>query len=134
MKDFELTPKMLTLRGEFYPTGYTFVMLPSADDAKKLEQDLRAADVQEPDLLYLTPQAVLSQVAPTTAHHGEALPSVGTESATAHRYRELAAQGHCAVMVRPQSERDADKVMEVIRRSPFSIAEKYRLLAIEDVE
>ena len=133
MKTFELAPEMLTLRGEFYPTGYFFVMLPTADDARKLEQDLKAADVTEPDMLYLTPEAVLEKVAPTTAHHGEAMPSVGTESATALRYRELAQQGHCAVMVRPDASRDADAIMAVIRRSPFSIAEKYRLLAIEDM-
>ncbi len=133
MKDFTLTPDMLTLRGEFYPTGYTFVMLPSADDARQLAQALREAGVQEPDLLYLTPEAVLDQVVPTAHKHGSILPSVGTESATTQRYRELALRGHCAVMVRPKSDADTERVMNVIRAAPCSIAEKYRLLAIEDV-
>ena len=133
MKDFELTSDMLTMRGEFYPTGYTFVMLPTADDAKQLERDLRAAGMQEPDMLYLTPEAVLAQVVPTARTHNSTLPSVGTESATTERYRELALRGHCAVMVRPRTDAEADKAMEVIRQSPCSIAEKYRLLAIEDV-
>ena len=133
MKDFQLVPDMLTLRGEFYPTGYIFLMLPTEADARQLESNLRAADIQEPDMLFLTPACVLEKVAPTTSHHGEAMPSVGTEGATALRYRELAEQGHCAVMIRPDSDRDADTIMAVIRKAPFSIAEKYRLLAIEDL-
>ena len=133
MKDFQLMPDMLTLRGEFYPTGYIFLMLPTQDHARQLERQLRAADIQEPDMLFLTPELVLEKVAPTTRHHGEALPSVGTEGATALRYRALAEQGHCAVMVRPDSDADLEKIMAVVRALPFSIAEKYRLLAIEDL-
>ena len=38
MKDFHLASRMLTLRGEFYPTGFVFVMLPSEADAAALER------------------------------------------------------------------------------------------------
>jgi hypothetical protein len=133
MKDFTLAPQMLTLRGEFYPTGFIFAMLPTEEDARQLERQLRAGDFPEPEILFLSPETVLNQIVPTARHHGDTLPSVGTESATTRRYRDLALQGHCAVMVRSNTRDAAKKILEVIHSAPVSIAEKYRLLVIEDL-
>ncbi len=33
MRQFALEPRMLTMRGVFYPTGYMFVMLPRLEEA-----------------------------------------------------------------------------------------------------
>ena len=35
MKPFELTKKMLTISGVFYPTGYAFIMFPDAESARQ---------------------------------------------------------------------------------------------------
>lgn len=133
MKDFTLASRMLTLRGEFYPTGFMFVMVPTIDDARTIERELLKIDVGGEDVLMLTSQTVLEQVVPTAAHHGESMPSVGFESAVVRQYRDLALKGHCALMIKAGSAAHTDQVMQVVRKLPFSIAEKYRFLVIEDL-
>ncbi len=134
MKDFALASRMLTLRGEFYPTGFLFVMLPTLADASKVERALLARNIGGDDVMLLTPEVILEQVVPTAAHHGETMPSVGAESAIVQKYRALALQGHNALMIRAGSAEHTQQVMEVVRTVPFSIAEKYRFLVIEDLE
>lgn len=133
MKDFALASRMLTLRGEFYPTGFMFVMVPTIDDARSIERDLLAHQIGGDDVLLLTSQVVLDQVVPTAEHHGDTMPSVGFESAVVRQYRDLALQGHCALMIKAGSAAHTEQVMHVVRKVPFSIAEKYRFLVIEDL-
>jgi hypothetical protein len=40
MKHFELTQKMLSMGGVFYPTGYSFIMFPDAEDANQVANEL----------------------------------------------------------------------------------------------
>ena len=134
MKDFKLASRMLTLRGEFYPTGFLFVMLPTLDDASRLEGSLRQHGISGDDVTLLTSAVILEQVAPTAAHHDDTLPSIGTESAVVQKYRRLALEGHCALMIRGGSASHTEQVMQMVRTVPFSIAEKYRFLVIEDME
>ncbi len=133
MKDFSLASRMLTLRGEFYPTGFMFVMVPTLDDARKIERELLTIHVGGDDVLLLTDQVVLDQVVPTAAHHGDTMPSVGFESAVVRQYRDLALKGHHALMIKAGSADHTEKVMQIVRKFPFSIAEKYRYLVIEDL-
>ncbi len=133
MKDFTLASRMLTLRGEFYPTGFMFVMVPTLDDARTIERALLARNIGGEDVLLLTSQVVLDQVVPTAAHHGDTMPSVGFESAVVQQYRDLALKGHCALMIKAGSAQHTEEVMQVVRQLPFSIAEKYRFLVIEDL-
>jgi hypothetical protein len=134
MKDFALASRMLTLSGEFYPTGFVFVMLPSPDDAKKVEDDLLACGFKEDDIMLLKPEVILEKIVPTAAHHGDSMPSVGTDSAMVLKYRALALEGHSGMMIRAPSADTTETVMKVVRGVPFSIAEKYRFLVIEDLE
>ena len=134
MKDFALASRMLTMRGEFYPTGFLFVMFPTLDDASKVERALLARNIGGDDVMLLTSKVILEQIVPTATYHGDTVPSVGTESATVMKYRTLALVGHCALMIRAGSTEHSEQVMEVVRTVGFSIAEKYRFLVIEDLE
>lgn len=133
MKPFEMTSSMLTIRGVFYPTGYLFVMLPSIEDAEKLAKDLQTSGFNGDEPLLVKPESILGEIRHTVRDDGNIFPSVGTESATVLRYEELARQGHCAVMIHAPSEKDTRLVMDVVHRHPFSYAEKYRHLVIEDM-
>jgi hypothetical protein len=133
MKDFTLASRMLTLRGEFYPTGFMFVMVPTIEDARAIERKLLERHIGGDDVLLLTSQVVLDQIAPTAEHHGDTMPSVGFESNVVRQYRDLARQGHCALMIKAGNADHTEQVMEVVRSVPFSIAEKYRFLVIEDL-
>lgn len=133
MKPFSLESSMLTLRGVFYPTGYLFVMLPTLEDAEKLDHDLRASGYSGREPMLLTSATILEQISKTVRNTDSPLPSVGTEAATVHKYEEFARQGHCAVMIHAPSEKETQQVMDVVHRLPFSYAEKYRHLVIEDM-
>lgn len=131
MKDFELTNKMLSMGGVFYPTGYAFIMFPDIEDAKQVARELETAS---DDIMLLTPASILEEIGKADGHSDLSLPSVGTERATVQKYVELAQQGHHALMIPADSEEAAERVMSVVRKRPFSYAQRYHMLVIEDLE
>ena len=131
MKQFELTKKMISMGGTFYPTGYAFIMFPDAEDARQVAQEL---EVSSDGVMLLTPQEILTDIGQADGHSDVNLPRVGTEGATVHKYVDLAREGHHALMI-PVPNKDAtERIMTVVRRVPFSYAQKYHSLAIEDLE
>ena len=134
MKTFALISKMLTIRGVFYPTGYAFVMFPERQQAEQAVQELEAAGFDSQAIMLLTPEMVLNEIGKIDGKSDLALPSVGTESATIHKFVDLAREGQHALMVHAPSDKDTQRMMSAVRQQPFSYAQKYHLLAIEDLE
>ncbi len=133
MHAFALDPDMLTLAGVFYPTGYVFAMFPTEQDARSTAETLERDSLSEKPVMLLSPQQILEQVVRTVGSADIPLPSAGTEAATVRQYAALAGQGHWAVMVHAPDADDTEAVMRVVRQAPFSFAEKYRRLVIEDL-
>ena len=137
MKDFELTPKMLTLSGVFYPTGYAVILFPDLEAATRVARELEAkVDMKmgSADMLLLTPAAILSQIGKADDQSDVELPSVGTEGATVRKYVDLAREGHYALMIPTPSQEATERIMAVVRQVPFTYAQRYHLLVIEDLE
>jgi hypothetical protein len=134
MKNFALDPSMTAaIGGAFYPTGYSMVMFPEAQHAKQVGQQLGDKGFG-PDAIYLIPpEIILSQITPTTSDADNPLPSAGTEGATVRAYTKLAREGHTALLVQTEDEEAAERLMEVVRGVPYSIAQRYRMLVIEDL-
>lgn len=138
MQAFKLTPDMLTLGGVFYPKGYAFIMFPTAEDAEVAANEIapllssQKADVAH--VVHLNPAVVLRDVGKVEGESDVDLPSVGTEGATVRKYVDLARLGHHALMVRVTSDDEADRVMVAARNANFSYAQRYHLLAMEDLE
>jgi hypothetical protein len=134
MKPFSLESRMLTMGGVFYPKGYLMVMLPSEQDARQLERELQATGYQDEEPMLLEPETILGVVGRTVRNaDGAAMPSVGTEAATVHEYERLARQGHCGMMIHARTEKDTQQVMDAVHHVPFSYAQKYHWLVIEDM-
>jgi hypothetical protein len=133
MKDFELTQKMLSLGGVFYPTGYAFIMFPTQDDAMQVAQEIERQSADS-EVMMLTPHVILSQIGKVDDESDVPLPSVGTEGATVRKYVDLARQGHHALMVKVDSDEASEQLMTAARKQRFSYAQRYRMLAIEDLE
>ena len=133
MKEFELTKKMVTMGGAFYPTGYAFIMFPSEEIAQQAADGL---DAGTKGVMLLSPQTILREIGRVDGESDTsvALPSVGTEGATVGKYVHLARQGHHALMIPVGSREDTERVMAVVRQLPFSYGQKYHMLAIEDLE
>lgn len=134
MKPFALDPKMLTLQGVFYPTGYAVLLFPDADSAEQAGRNLQTAGFHEEDLMLLTPQVILAEIGQLKDPEEEILPSVGTEGETVNQYIALARDGHHGLMVRAPSDADTEHMLSAVKELPLSYGQKYHLLAIEDLE
>ena len=135
MKKFTLDNHMISsIGGAFYPTGHSMVMFPSSDDANRVGHKLIENDVVNGDEIYLIPAAeVLAQIAPTAKEADNPLPSAGTDGATVRAYAKLAHEGHTALLVKTRDDGVTERVMAVVRQVPYSIAQRYRRLVIEDL-
>ena len=134
MKTFSMDPKMTTIQGVFYPTGYAFIMFPDAENAEKAAQKLETVGFGGQNVMLLTPEVILQEIGKVDGESTVPLPSVGTEGATVHKYIDLARDGHHALMVKAPSDKDSERLMSIIREFPFSYGQKYHMLAIEDLE
>ena len=134
MKKFELTPSMLTLGGTFYPKGYAFIMFPERSQAERVAHELGRTAGQNDPPLFLDAATLLRDIGRVDGESEIDLPSVGTEGATVRKYVGLARQGHCALMVRVDSDEATEHVMKAARSASFSYGQRYHLLAIEDLE
>ena len=133
MKKFELTPNMLTISGAFYPKDYAFIMFPNAVLAERAALEVSKFAFGS-NVMFLNAAAVLRDIGKVEGDSDIALPSVGTEGATVRKYVDLARKGHCALMVKVNSDEETEQVMQVARQATFSYAQRYHLLAMEDLE
>lgn len=134
MKHFTLESNMrANIGGAFYPTGYSMVMFPSAEDADRIGHRLIESGVSGDEVYLLTAATVLAEITPTASDADNPLPSAGTEGATVRAYTKLAREGHTALLVKTKNEEAANRLMEVVRTVPYSIAQRYRTLVIEDL-
>ncbi|MDM0075965.1 hypothetical protein QTH90_16290 [Variovorax sp. J2P1-59] len=133
MTSFSLDPSMIaTIGGTFYPTGYSMVMFPDEATAVSVGTEL-STRLDDSEVFLLTPAAILSQITPTVSDADDPLPSAGTEGATVRAYTKLAKEGHHGLLVKTPDEEAAERMMEVVRRGPYSMAQRYRMLVIEDL-
>lgn len=131
MKNFELTKKMSTLSGVFYPKGYAFIMFPEEGDARQVTDELGAA---ASEAMLLDPQTILQEIGKVDGDDESAMPDVGTESATVMKYIALARQDHYALMIPVHGDQEKERLMVAVRKTPYSYAQLYHLLAMEDLD
>jgi hypothetical protein len=133
LKEFQLSQDMLSLGGQFYPTGHIVAMFPDEDAARAAARALADARVPEDDVSLIRPEAMMRDVVRTVGTADIPLPSPGTEADTVRRFSELAAQGHHALLIHVSREHDRDEVMAALRDHRPSHAQYYRRLVIEDL-
>jgi hypothetical protein len=134
MKHFTLDAHMVAaFGGAFYPTGYSMVMFPNAEDASRVGHRLLDDGFTGDEIYLIPPQTVLSQITPTVRDADAPLPSAGTDAATVRAYTKLARDGHTGLLVRTRNEAAAERLMQDVRQVPYSIAQRYRTLVIEDL-
>ncbi|HYW57721.1 MAG TPA: RNA-binding protein [Polaromonas sp.] len=134
MKTFELTPKMLTMGGVFYPTGYAVLLFPQADQAQQAAEALENTGFASDAVMLLPPETILHEIGKVDGDSDVDLPSVGTEGHTVNKYVAFARQGHHGVMVHAPSDDDTKRVMSSVQNLPLAYGQKYHMLAMEDLE
>jgi len=134
MKHFNLDPHMTAVvGGAFYPSGHSMVMFPDAADANRIGHQLLDNGFSGDEIYLIPPHVIIEQITPTVRDTDNPLPSAGTDAATVRAYTKLAREGHTALLVRTRNEEAATKLMEFVRTVPYSIAQRYRTLVIEDL-
>ena len=134
MKKFELAPDMLTMGGTFYPKGYAFIMFPNATQAEHAALEMGDTLPPGESVMFLNAAVVLREIGKVEGESDIVLPSVGTEGATVRKYVDLARKGHCALMLKVDSDEESERVMQAARHASFSYGQRYHLLAMEDLE
>ena len=132
MRQFTLAPDMTTMRGTFYPTGWTVLMFPGEQDAHQAAQLLARSGFDADAMMFLTPADIREHLAGAVGDDKIA-PSAGTEGDTTRNFVELGARGHHGLMVHTPHQEDADRVAELLKDAPISYGQRYRKLVIEDV-
>ncbi len=133
-REFVLDKRMVTMGGVFYPKGHAVVMFPEPADADSIAEALvEEGGFSDDEVQHLAPQTVMHDIAHTDDGADIPLPSVGTEGATVRAFLELAQKGHHGLVVAAESAEDTERMMHIVRRVPFSLAQKYRALVIEDL-
>ncbi|MEJ8851783.1 hypothetical protein [Variovorax rhizosphaerae] len=121
------------LGGAFYPTGYSMLMFPDGETARQVGKRLIDSDVSGDDVYLVPPEEILSQITPTVHDGDNPLPSAGTDGATVRAFTKLALDGHTGLLVRTPDAKAAERMMEIVRTVPYSMAQRYRTLVIEDL-
>jgi len=132
MQAFHLERRMVSVLGDFYPTGHLFVMFPTEAQARRAELLLEQQGHDCGHDCLLTPQDVL-EVVHLFDKRDLWWPPVGTEERTARRFGELARAGHHALLVPVRDMQDCESVMEALRDADVSHAVRYRRFVIEDL-
>jgi hypothetical protein len=133
MKPFHLQPAMLSLGGVFYPTGYMFLMFPSAQDAQRAADMLVADGYDGESVSLLTPQLIQDQLGRLAGDPASAPAPLEAESNTVLRFVDLARQGHHALMIHAPTPHETEHILHVLKDARISHGQKYRRLAIDEV-
>lgn len=133
MNKFEISSDMVTMGGTFYPRGYAFIMFPNAMEAERAGNEIAKTPFGS-TVMFLNTATVLRDIGKVEGESDIVLPSVGTEGATVRKYVDLARKGHCALMVKVDSDEETELVMKAARAANFSYGQRYQLLAIQDLE
>jgi hypothetical protein len=123
---------MMSLLGDFYPTGHLFVMFPSEAQARRAETLLLSVGQDGGEVSLLTPQDVLD-IAHMFDGRDVVLPTVGAEERTARHFGDLAREGHYALLVPVRNLQACERVMAALRDASVSCAVRYRHFVIEDL-
>lgn len=119
--------------GAFYPTGYVVAAFKKAADAKRVQKDLITGGYEKRDALLFDAEAAARSLRRNIENAG-LLANIGMTKKTLEHHLELAEEGCDFLLVHAPSHEEAERVMNVVRRVPFRVAQKFHRFAIEDLE
>lgn len=118
--------------GAFYPRGHMVVGFSTYQNSKTVLGDLKAKGPVFDGTMPITPQEMIDFAETNIAQAG-AIASLGTSVTTLQNFLDAARKGaHFLVIPTPDDEA-ADVATQVISRVAHLLAQRYHLLAIEDV-
>jgi len=119
--------------GAFYPMGYVVAAFPGASHATRVRDDLLAGGYEERDVLHFDAHAMASSLRRNLENAG-LMAGFGATKQTLRRQLALADKGCDFLLVHAPSREEAERVMNVVHRVPFRLAQKFTRFAIEDLK
>ncbi len=129
----EVTGGVPTEFGAFYPMGYVVVAFSRNATARRVRRSLLTGGYDERDALHFSAAAVTRSLQRNLDNAG-LLASLGGTKDALRRHLRLARQGCDFLMVHAATDEEVRRVMNVVRRGPFRLAQKFHRLAIEDLK
>ncbi len=118
--------------GAFKPTGHVVVAMPDDERAATAVRALRARGFEADDILEYT-AAEENDEMDRMLQHASDFAGFGYEVTLMRKYKALAADGASWLIVFAPEDEQAERVASTVREHGALLAEKYHLLAIEDL-
>ena len=119
-------------QGTFYPRGHTVVAFNSYHRAASVAMGLKARSSTFADTVLATPQQMIDFVQSHTGRNGQAS-QIDSSLPTLLHYLDLARGGAYFLVIRTPGGEAAAAVARAIEYVPHLLAQRYQLLAIEDM-
>lgn len=118
--------------GAFYALGYVVAAVPKGADARRVRKDLLTGGYEARDVLHFEPPSAARSLRRNLDKAG-LLAGLGTSKETLRRQLKLAEGGCHFLLAYAPTRAEADRVMNVVRRVPYRLAQKYHRFAIQDL-
>jgi hypothetical protein len=125
--------KLPTEFGIFYPTGWTVVAFKDKASAERVQRDLSTGGYDPEDCMLVTAKDVIP-AAQEQLEGADWLARLGKADEMVEKHLQAAQGGSAFVIVYAPTDQEAERVMNVVRRSPFQFAHRYRRFAIETMK
>ena len=133
MPRIELSDKLFNIRGQFYPQGHVVAMLPSEAQARAAAAALTGQGTPSEDIIVLSPEDIRNNLGGSAEESDSPMPSPGTEALTSRRMVQMSDQGYWGLLIHSERSENDERMVEVLTKNGAPLAERYRLLVIEDL-
>ena len=117
--------------GNFYPTHHIVLAFDNASQSKQAREGLEAVGFKEI-------RAFTDQQMQSASQHGldtaGVIAAMGSSLKMVELHNRLAKEGCHFLMVKAPSDDDTERLMQVIRKNPFRLAQKYHRLVIQTLD
>lgn len=118
--------------GVFYPTGHMVVGFTSFPNAKAVITNLKSKSPLFDDITSVTPQEMIDFAEENLVHSG-VISKMGAGPAILQKFLEAARTGSHFLVIPTPDDDAANIVTEALSKTSHLLAQRYHLLAIEDI-
>jgi hypothetical protein len=124
---------LMTDFGAFYPTGHMVVAFREAVDAQRVLRSLLGLGTAFEGSFYLSASQMTKLAEQNLAEAG-IVANWGTSLTTLQSFLDAAKEGASFLILKAPDDQITEQAMQVIRKVPFLLAERYHVLAIETMK
>lgn len=117
--------------GISYPHGYIVAAFEKKDDALRVQEDLFRGGYQAADCVVTEGTEMASAATRNLRTNTGWLSRLGTSAEAVQLQLDAASRGATFLRIFAPNDTDADRVMTVLHRVPFSLAHRYQRFAIQ---